>query len=221
MDAPNDTPAGSLRVVLVDDHELVRRGVAAVLAAEDDLEVAGQFGDGAEAVAACESLRPDVVVMDLRMPGTSGIEATAALRERLPGTGVLVLTVSEQASDLQEALRVGAQGYVLKGATPDELVRAVRQVALGWAVISPAMAGKLLADFPASTAADDGADDLSGREWDVLSLLADGLSNREIADRLVLSENTVKTHMRAILTKLHLKNRIQAAAYARRAQRTG
>jgi DNA-binding NarL/FixJ family response regulator len=221
MDAPNEAPAGSLKVVLVDDHELVRRGVAAVLAAEGDLEVTGQFGDGAEAIDACERLRPDVVVMDLRMPGTSGIEATAALRERLPQTGVLVLTVSEQASDLQEALRVGAQGYVLKGATPDELVRAVRQVAQGWAVISPAMAGKLLGDFPSSDGGGQGADDLSGREWDVLGLLAEGLSNREIADRLVLSENTVKTHMRAILTKLHLKNRIQAAAYARRVQRAG
>ncbi len=214
---------GEIRVVLVDDHELVRRGVAAVLSTEDDIEVVAQFSDAQRAVDECPRLRPDVVLMDLRMPGTSGLQATAMLHERAPDITVLVLTVSEQAEDLQSALRFGAQGYVLKGATPEELVNAVRQVAQGWAVVSPAMAGKLLGDFPDGPGSDSSgegtsiADDvLSAREWDVLTLLADGHSNREIADGLVVSENTVKTHMRNILTKLHLKNRTQAAAYARR-----
>lgn len=210
-------------VVLVDDHELVRKGVAAVISAEPDMTVLGQYADGGEAVDHIQELNPQVVLMDLRMPIMPGIQATALLRERAPDASVLVLTVSEQAQDLHEALRVGAQGYVLKGATPEELVNAVRQVAQGWVVVSPAMAQKLIGDFPDPSSAapdhDPVGDALSAREWDVLRQLADGHSNREIADALVVSENTVKTHMRSILTKLHLKNRTQAAAYARQTER--
>jgi two-component system NarL family response regulator len=184
-----------------------------VLTAEEDMEVVAQFSDAALAVAECVDRPPDVVLMDLRMLGTTGLQATAMLHEQAPDVNMLVLTVSEQAKDLQDALRFGAQGYVLKGASPEELVQAVRQVAQGWAVVSPAMAGKLLSD--SSDGPSDDADrsvggvgdSVSAREWDVLRLLADGMSNREIADNLVVSENTVKTHMRSILTKLHLKNR--------------
>ena len=214
------TTEESIKVVLVDDHELVRRGVAAVVSGEEDMDVVAQFSDAEAAVRYCVEDPPDVVLMDLRMPGTPGLQATAMLHEQAPGVNVLVLTVSEQAKDLQDALRFGAQGYVLKGAAPEELIHAVRQVHQGWAVVSPEMAGKLIGDFsdepqqqgPAPRAA---TDNLSAREWDVLRLLADGSSNREIADGLVVAENTVKTHMRSILTKLHLKNRTQAAAYAR------
>lgn len=214
--------ADLIKVVLVDDHELVRRGVAAVLAGEGDITVVGQFTDARAAVAAVPVLEPDVVLMDLRMPGTTGLQATALLHEQGRGAKVLVLTVSEQAQDLHEALRVGALGYVLKGAAPEELVHAVRQVAQGWVVVSPAMAAKLMSDFPSpgGPAMDPGAADaVSPREWDVLKQLAEGRTNREIGDALVVSENTVKTHMRSILTKLHLKNRTQAAAYARQAGR--
>lgn len=214
------TTEESIKVVLVDDHELVRRGVAAVVSGEEDMDVVAQFSDAEAAVRYCVEDPPDVVLMDLRMPGTPGLQATAMLHEQAPDVNVLVLTVSEQAKDLQDALRFGAQGYVLKGAAPEELIHAVRQVHQGWAVVSPEMAGKLIGDFsdepqqqgPAPRAA---TDNLSAREWDVLRLLADGSSNREIADGLVVAENTVKTHMRSILTKLHLKNRTQAAAYAR------
>lgn len=211
--------------MLVDDHALFRTGVASVMGAEADIEVVGQYSDADEAIHHCLADPPDVVLMDLRMPGTPGLQATAMLHEQTPDVNVLVLTVSEQAKDLHDALRFGAQGYVLKGATPEELVQAVRQVHQGWAVVSPAMAGKLLGDFSGEPADDgrppkgDEVDDLSAREWDVLKLLADGLSNREIADTLVVAENTVKSHMRSILTKLHLKNRTQAAAYARRTAR--
>ncbi|MEE8518441.1 MAG: response regulator transcription factor [Dehalococcoidia bacterium] len=215
-----------IRIALVDDHELVRRGVAAVLDAEEDMEVAAQFSDADQAVRELADLMPDVVLMDLRMPGTSGLKATAMLHQEAPDINVLVLTVSEQAQDLQNALRFGAQGYVLKGASPEELVHAVRQVADGWVIVSPAMAGKLLGEFPdgpIGDLADEGgpkaSDDLSPREWDVLNHLSNGMSNREIADSLVVSENTVKTHMRSILTKLHLKNRTQAASYARQIER--
>ena len=208
-----------ITVVLVDDHELVRRGVSAVLSGEPDIEVVGQFSDGEEAVRFVEEHHPTVVLMDLRMPTISGLQATALLQESAPEVSVLVLTVSEQAKDLQEALRVGALGYVLKGAAPEELVHAVRQVTQGWVVVSPSMASKLMSDFPTDDDPAEGPDSrassLSAREWDVLRQLADGQSNREIADSLVVSENTVKTHMRSILTKLHLKNRTQAAAYVR------
>ena len=214
-----------IRVVLVDDHELFRKGVAAVLAAEDDIEVLTQYSGGEAALAGIAEAPPDVVLMDLRMPGTTGLQTTAVLHEQLPDLSVLVLTVSDQAQDLHDALGVGAHGYVLKGAAPEELVQAVRQVAQGWMVVSPAMAGKLMGDFPQEPANPGGvgqaADNLSTREWDVLRSLSDGMSNREIANTLVVSENTVKTHMRSILTKLHLKNRTQAAAYAREAGRSG
>ena len=216
----------TIKVMLVDDHPLVRAGVASVIDGEADMAVVGQFADAEEAIRRCIDDPPHVVLMDLRMPGTPGLQATAMLHEQAPDVNVLVLTVSEQAKDLHDALRFGAQGYILKGATPEELVQAVRQVHQGWAVVSPAMAGKLLGDF-ADEPVDDGRpsrgapqiDDLSARELDVLKLLAEGLSNREIADGLIVAENTVKSHMRSILTKLHLKNRTQAAAYARRSVR--
>jgi DNA-binding NarL/FixJ family response regulator len=214
----------TIKVVLVDDHELVRRGVAAVLAGEQDIEVKAHFADADTAVQQMPSLTPDVVLMDLRMPGTTGLQAIAALQQSAIPPKVLVLTVSEQAKDLQDALRMGALGYVLKGAAPEELIHAVHQVHQGWVVVSPAMARKLMGDFPQPDygnpdAAGGHPDVLSTREWDVLRLLAEGSSNREIADALVVSENTVKTHMRSILTKLHLKNRTQAASYARQTGR--
>lgn len=219
---PKEAAMDVIRVLLVDDHELVRRGVSAVLEDEEDIQVVAQTSDGAEGVKRAEELRPDVVLMDLRMPGTTGLQATAILKQTAPEIAVLVLTVSEQAQDLQEVLRVGAMGYILKGAPPEELVQAVRQVAQGWVVVSPTMASKLMADFPQARGRGDSVPGdghltsaLSEREYEVLQLLANGSSNREIAETLFVSENTVKTHMRNILTKLHLKNRTQAAGYAR------
>ncbi len=215
-----------VRVVLVDHQELVRRGVSVVLSTEGTVEVVGEFASAEEALARIPDLQPDLVLMDLRMPDLPGLQATAVLREQCPAANVLILTASEDVNDLGEALRAGARGYVLKGASPDDLIQAVHQTAQGWMVVSPEMADKLTVAFPWEPVFRNGGNGmaleaLSSREWDVLRLLSDGMSNRQIADRLVVSENTVKTHMRSILSKLHLKNRAQAAAYARQSERDG
>ncbi|MCH8086291.1 MAG: response regulator transcription factor [Chloroflexi bacterium] len=213
-----------INVVVVDDHDLFRRGLIDVLSEEADINVVGQARDGIEAVERVEELSPDVVCMDLNMPNQGGIKTTAELASRCPDVKVLILTVSEEATDLFQALGMGALGYVLKTASPKEIVDALRQVHQGWVVISPAMAPRMLADLgtsesvrsmPQTRDASEGyLTQLTLREEEILRLVGQAMSNAEIARALVLSENTVKTHIKNILSKLHVKNRSQAAQVA-------
>ncbi len=211
-----------IRVVIADDHELFRRGLADLLNEESDIEVIGEASNGQEATERAEELAPDVVFMDLNMPGQGGIEATAYLMQNHPDTKVLILTVSEEPADLFRALGVGALGYVLKTASPRDIIDALRQVHQGWVVISPAMAPRFLTDLSQPEGAKAGEQgenqppQLTIREEEILRLVARGLSNADIASTLVVSENTVKTHIKNILSKLHMKNRSEAAAYAAR-----
>jgi DNA-binding NarL/FixJ family response regulator len=209
-----------IKVLVVDDHTLFRRGITAVLASQENLAVAGEAADGLEAVAKAEEIAPDVILMDLNMPRCSGLEATQALQTKMPQVNILVLTVSDNEADLFAAMKFGAKGYILKNTEPDELVQAIFHIAQGGVIISPLMAAKLLTEFkdlsagmvvksPQKTEAN-----LSPREDEVLQLVAQGATNKEIADSLFISENTVKTHLRNIMDKLHLANRSQAAAYA-------
>jgi DNA-binding NarL/FixJ family response regulator len=207
-----------IRVLVADDHQLMREGTAALLAADPRLEVVGLARDGREALALAAKRAPDVVLLDLNMPVLGGLEACAQLRRDQPQTAVLVLTVSEEEPDLYAALRVGANGYLVKDMPPSELVEAVLAVARGEPRIAAAMAGRMLAELggrsPETTEDPLGA--LSEREREVLTLLAEGLRNREIAERLVISEATVKTHVRHVLEKLRFRNRAEAAAFAAR-----
>lgn len=206
--------------MVADDHDLFRRGLIEVLEEEDDLRVVGQASDGRSASQLAGVHNPDVVMMDLNMPGQGGIEATAYITQNWPDVRVLVLTVSEEPADLFKALAVGALGYVLKTATPRDIVDALRQVHQGWVVVSPAMAPRFMSDLGNAQVAESSPQTagtrLTAREQEVLRLVARGMSNAEIAADLVLSENTVKTHVKNVLSKLQMKNRAEAAAYASR-----
>jgi DNA-binding NarL/FixJ family response regulator len=206
-----------VRVLLADDHRLMREGTAALLRGDERIEVVGLASDGREALRMAEARRPDVVLLDLEMPVLGGIEACAALRERVPDTEVMILTVSENEPDLYAALRVGASGYLLKDMPPAELVEAVLEAGRGEPRIAPRMAGRLLAEMGVLRGSvPEPLEELSDREREVLALLAEGLRNREIAERLVVTEATVKTHVRHVLEKLRLRNRAEAAAFAAR-----
>jgi DNA-binding NarL/FixJ family response regulator len=205
-----------VRVIVADDHQLMREGTAALLGADERIEVVGLARDGREAIALADRRKPDVVLLDLNMPEVGGLEACARLRAQ-DGPEVLVLTVSDEEPDLYAALRVGAAGYLTKDMPPAELIEAVLAVARGEPRIAPAMASRMLVDLGRAPAAEpDPLDTLSARERDVLELLAEGLRNREIADRLVIGEATVKTHVRHVLEKLRFRNRAEAAAFAAR-----
>ena len=209
-----------IKVLVVDDHTLFRRGITAVLANQDSLEVVGEAADGLEAIEKTKKIVPDVVLMDLNMPRCSGLEAIQALQAEMPQVNILVLTVSEMEADLFAAVKFGARGYLLKKAEPEELVHAILDIAQGGVIVSPLMAAKLLTEFKDLAAGverkpvEEVNADLSPREGEVLQLVAQGATNKEIADSLFISENTVKTHLRNIMEKLHLANRSQAAAYA-------
>jgi DNA-binding NarL/FixJ family response regulator len=208
-----------LRVLIVDDHALFRRGLQMVLRQEADIDVVGEAADGHEAVEKAQELMPDVVLMDVRMPGQSGIKATEQIRDNIPHAKILMLTISDEEADLYDAIKAGASGYLLKEISIDEVADAVRSVWAGQSRISPSMASKLLTEFAAmSRRAEERqqlpAPRLTDREMEVLRLVAQGMNNRDIAKELFISENTVKNHIRNILEKLHLHSRMEAVVYA-------
>ena len=212
---PNEPP---IRVLLADPHALFRRGVRMVLDDEAGIEVVAECADGLDAVDRIAELAPDLVLIDVRMPGISGIEATRRARSLVPNLKVAILTVSEDDEDLFAAVRAGATGYLLKEVSIEELPAAVRAVARGQSLISPSMASRLLIEFNALSRRVEEqrgtAPRLSDRELEVLRLVARGLSNKDIAAELVIAENTVKNHVRNILEKLQLRSRMEAAMYA-------
>ena len=207
-----------IAVLIADDHALIRSGLAGMLGAQPDITIVGSVEDGEQAVRQARELSPDVVVMDIRMPKMDGIEATRHIC-RLPGAPkVLILTTFDLDEYVYEALQAGAGGFLLKDAPPGQLAEAVRTIATGDALLAPAVTRRLITRYlrvpPAPTAAALAADRLTERELEVLRLLAKGLSNSEIAAALHLSEATVKTHVSRVLTKLDLRDRVQAVVYA-------
>ncbi len=212
-------PDEPIRVLIADDHELFRRGLRMVLEDEDDILITGEAGDGQTAVTMAQEQAPDVVVMDVRMPSLSGIDATQRIKEAQPGTRILVLTISDEEDDLYEAIKAGASGYLLKEISIDEIGAAVRAIHGGQSLISPSMASKLLDEFAAMIRKEEAKEQvpaprLTPREMEVLQQVAKGMNNREIAKVLFISENTVKNHVRNILEKLHLHSRMEAVVYA-------
>ncbi len=208
-----------IRVLIADDQALFRRGIYVVLGTEDMIEVVAEAEDGEEAVAKAEETAPDVIVMDVRMPRLSGIEATRRIRDALPTTKILMLTVSDEEDDLYEAIKAGANGYLLKEISVEEVAEGIRAVVRGQSLISPSMASKLLSEFSALSRRASAQEQLpapvlTARELEVLRLVARGMSNKEVADELFISENTVKNHVRNILEKLHLHSRMEAVMYA-------
>jgi len=211
-----------IRVLLVDDHALFRSGIKSLLQRHAEFEIVGEAGDGMEGVKRAGQLKPDVVLLDLHMPGLSGRDAAAMMAEESPNSHVLMLTVSEDAEDLIGTLRAGACGYLLKNIEADALITAINRAAEGESVISPQMMGKLLkgvrGELPPKTAAQtvvaSELNKLSPREREILTFLARGQSNKEIARKLELAESTVKIHVQNVLRKLNLTSRVQAAVFA-------
>ena len=202
------------RVLLVDDHELVRQGVAAMLNKADGIEVVGEARTGREAIEATRRDLPDVVLMDVRMPDMDGLEATKRIKEERPRTAVIVVTMHDNPAYLRDAVRAGAAGYLLKDVSKEELVDAIRQVSTGGAFIESKLLRGMLSEMKPAGPVPSAAKNLTKREREILGLVAEGLSNREIADKLVLSPETVKSHVAAILEKLNVSDRTQAAIYA-------
>src|SRR5438105_472632 len=213
------TASEPIRVLIVDDHALFRRGLEMVLAQEPDIELCGEASDGTEAVAKAEETLPDIVLMDVRMPRRSGIEACTAIKDVAPSARIIMLTISDEEADLYDAIKAGAMGYLLKEISIDEVASAIRAVHGGQSLISPSMASKLLTEFAAMVKKTDDRQQvptprLTDREMEVLKLVAKGLNNRDIAKQLFISENTVKNHIRNILEKLQLHSRMEAVLYA-------
>ena len=204
-----------IRVLIIDDHSLFRSGIRLVLERQDDFELVGEAGSGLEGVKDAKRLNPDVILLDLHMPDLSGLETIPLLQDEAPDAQIVMLTVSEDAEDLLEALRIGARGYLLKNIDTDFLRQSIRRAAAGESVMSPHMAGKLADTMraPVKGAAPENVK-LSPREKEIIVKLARGVSNKEIARELNLSESTVKIHVQGILRKLNLASRVQAAVYA-------
>ncbi len=205
-----------IRVLITDDHSIVRKGIRALLATEADIEVVGEAGDGAEAATQAQALRPDVILMDLVMPKVDGIEATRRILAQQPGMRILVLTSFAADDKVFPAIKAGALGYLLKDSGPDDLVQAIHQVYRGEPSLEPSIARKVLLELSQPPKTPLTADPLTEREVGVLRLVAQGRSNRDIAEELVITEMTVRTHVSNILSKLHLASRTQAALYALR-----
>ena len=208
-----------IRVLVVDDHALFRRGLEMVLEQEPDLDVVGEAEDGAEAVEKAAETTPDIVLMDVRMPKRGGIDACTAIKDAVPSSKIIMLTISDEEADLYDAIKAGAMGYLLKEISIEEVAGGIRAVHGGQSLISPAMASKLLNEFAALVKKQPGADRvpapvLTDRELQVLRQVARGHNNREIAADLFISENTVKNHVRNILEKLQLHSRMEAVFYA-------
>lgn len=207
-----------LRILLADDHVLFRKGLAGLIAARNDMQIVGEASDGLQAIALARETQPDVILLDIHMPHCSGLEAIAPIQREVPHARIVMLTVSEDDQDLFAAIKNGAYGYLLKDLEPQEFFDMLEKMRRGEAPIAGVMAAKILREFRAvekrpAPAAESG-DELSAREMEVLKLVANGATNRQIADALSITENTVKVHLRNILEKLHLQNRIQAAAFA-------
>jgi two-component system response regulator NreC len=205
-----------IRVLLVDDHTIVRSGVRMLLEAEWDIEVVGEALDGNEALALTETLRPDVILMDIAMPEMDGLEATRQIKARWPAVKVLILTIHRTDDYFFEMLKVGASGYVLKAAETHELINAVRVVSQGEVFLYPTMARRLVQDYLEREANSGSESSLSPRENEILQLLAEGYSNKEIAEKLVVSSSTVHTHRSNLMTKLGLNSRRELIQYARK-----
>lgn len=206
-----------LRILLVDDHVLFRKGVASVLASRPDIQVVGEANDGLEAIARAQHTHPDIILMDVTMPNCDGLEATREIKRLLPDTKVIVLTVSDNSRDVFEALKCGAQGYLIKNLKPRQLFDTLESVARGEASFSGVIASKILREFQQQgqeSAPERDIERLTAREIQLLQLVAQGYSNKEIGEALALAESTVKNSLRVILEKLHLRNRTQAAVFA-------
>lgn len=209
--------AGSTRVLIADDHELFRRGVADVLAAAD-FSVVAEAGDAAEALELARSHLPDVMLLDVNMPGGSGLDILPTLQSEIPVTKVVVLTVNEDEETLFSALKQGARGYIVKGVGGKELAAAIEAVQAGETYVAPAMAGKILAEMAQTHT--DALPELSPREQEILERIAKAQTNKEIAAELFLSEKTVKHYVTNVLTKLQVRNRVEAAVKARLAEQS-
>jgi two-component system NarL family response regulator len=215
--APGD--GDPIRVLIVDDHALFRRGLEMVLEQEPDIEVVGEASDGAEALTKAVDSTPDIVLLDVRMPKRGGIDACTAIKDAVPSTKIIMLTISDEEADLYDAIKAGAMGYLLKEISIEEVASAIRAVNGGQSLISPSMASKLLTEFASMIKRGDErqqvpAPRLTDREMEVLRLVAKGMNNRDIAKELYISENTVKNHIRNILEKLQLHSRMEAVVYA-------
>jgi len=211
--------ADEIRLFLADDHAVVRSGLRMLLQAQPDMKIVGEAETGQEAIRRVVELRPDVVLMDIEMPGMNGIEATRRIKAEAPQAAVLALTMYEDDQYFFEMLRAGASGYVPKRAAPDELVSAIRAVSRGEVFLYPSLAGRLVQDYLLRGRAEEqepAGDQLTTREQEVLTLIAEGLSNNEIADRLVISAKTVDRHRENIMRKLNLHNRVDLVKYALR-----
>jgi two-component system nitrate/nitrite response regulator NarL len=209
-----------IKIILVDDQMLFRKGLRALLEGEEGIEVASEASNGQEALEKVRAFRPDVVLMDIHMPICDGIQATRLIKAEHPEVKIVILTISDEDDDLFEAIKAGAEGYLLKNLRPDELTQMVRSVMADETPLSPAIASKLLGEFrrqPHHEETKSSGPELTVRECEVLQLVTEGLSNAEIGLKLCVVEGTVKNHLHNILEKLHLQNRVQAAAYAMRA----
>ena len=202
-----------LRLLLVDDHALFREGLSSLLSYQDDFIVVGEAEDAESALNQARALKPDIVLMDVELPGEDGVAATQRLKMEMPEVSIVMLTVHDDSQTLFAAIKAGAQGYLVKNVRSRELLEQLRGLARGEAAISRRMAARILEEIRGETEPFGPGEELTARELEVLELVVARLSNAEIADRLVISEHTVKNHMKSILSKLHLHNRHQAAAY--------